>query len=546
MMRHPWRLVQRLLALYGAFQLGVEGAQAQHAPPVTHLFTGWYGVDAGVAVFKVDRTKVDPEPLRILEQVKDYYKIKLVDGDSPPERVNVPTGVRVRAEVATKSEPWLSAEKPWELGGVTVAAVVQDGGRYRAWYGSSTAGRHDKVVVAPNGRLKLGSEGGSSFLCYQESDDGWHWRKPALGLVEFQGSTENNIVTADAFLTGGQIFLDPVAPAEERYKLVVNTDIREFDPQAKGHSVLGGAVSPDGLHWTKLPEPLWREDFNNDGSPTVYHDAQTGKYVMFMRANYPRRRSISRSETSDFRRWPVPTMILTPGPDEDPSDDFYDNPYLWYPGSANGHLMLVSTYHRDTSLVDLRLASSMDGAGWNWLSPRTVVKLGQPGAWDGGMLYAVPDMVRLPDGRAAVAILGDGSGHEEYWRTKFERGRSARQGSAWAIWEDGRIAGIEAEKAGEFTTLPLRATGRPIEVNARTGFAGSVRVDVMVEGEAGPPVLRSRALTGDLRWLPLTWEQGDVAAPPGQSIRLRFHLYNAKVFGVRGEGLELVSPYVRK
>jgi hypothetical protein len=414
------------------------------------------------------------------------------------------------------------------------------------WYASQSAGGRDTVVVAPNGRLKLGREGGTAALCYQESDDCVHWRKPALGLVEFQGSKENNIVTTDPFLLGGQIFLDPLAPAEERYKLVVNTDIRQFEPKARGRAVLGGAVSPDGLHWHKLSVPLWQETFNTDGSPSVYRDVHTGKYVLFMRANYPRRRSIARAETADFRRWPHPVLVLTPGPDEDPADDFYDNPYLHYPGAANGHLLLVSTYHRDTSLVDMRLASSMDGAGWNWLSPRTVVKLGPAGAWDGGMLYAIPDMVRLPDGRAAVAFVGYGQGHEEGWRTRFERGRASQQGSGWAIWEDGRIAGIEAEKGGEFTTLPLRGTGKAVEVNARAGFSGSVQVDVVVDGEAGPPVLRSRQMTGDLRWQPLAWAQGDFSAAAGKTIRLRFHLYNAKVFGVRGEGLEIVSPYGRK
>jgi len=523
-------------------------ARAQAQPPlVTHLFTSWYGVEAGTLVFTVDRTKLDSQSLAILEQVQDYYKIELTDWDSPPKRVNVPSSVKVRAEVAVKSQPWLAAEKPWEVGELSIQAVIQDGGLIRAWYTCATSKSRDKVVVAPNGRLKLGSEGGSAALCYQESDDGLHWRKPSLGLVEFQGSKDNNIVTTDGFLLGGSIFLDPSASAEERYKMVVNTDIRQFDSQASARvGVLGGAVSADGLRWRKIDRPLWSESFNNDGSPVVYREAQTGKYVLFTRANYPRRRSVARAETGDFRHWPHPVVILTPGPDEGPSDDFYDNPYLRYPGSANGHLMLVSTYHRDTSLVDMRLATSMDGAAWNWLSPRTVVQLGPAGDWDGGMLFAVPDMVRLGDGRVAVAIQGTSAAHEEVWRTKFERGRTSKQGSAWAIWEDGRIAGIEAQKAGQFTTLPLQSTGAPIEINARSGFAGSVQVDAFVDREPDAPVLRSKEMTGDLRWQALAWQEGDTASLAGKPIRLRFRLNNAKVFGVRGNGLELVSPYTRK
>ena len=34
------------------------------------------------------------------------------------------------------------------------------------------------------------------MTCYAESKDGIHWKKPELGLVEFNGSKANNIVMA--------------------------------------------------------------------------------------------------------------------------------------------------------------------------------------------------------------------------------------------------------------------------------------------------------------------------------------------------------------
>ena len=526
----------------------VAPAAAPAAEVVTHLFTNWYGVEAGNAVFKVNRANVDPESLNIIEQVKDYYKIELTDGESAPERVSVPTGVRVRAEVARKSAPWLIPDKPWESGGVHLQRVIHEDGLYRVWYSASGETR-DKVVVLPNGRKKLGSDGETvSGLCYMESRDAVHWVKPSLGLTEFRGSKDNNIVPE----AGPAIFIDRAAAPEERYKSVAHTPIRIFDPNTKlSGPLLGGAVSPDGIHWRRIAEPLWKDIFNNDGSPQAHRDEQTGKYVLYTRANYPRRRSIARAETSDFRHWPHPTMILTPGPDEDPSADFYTSIYLHYPGAASAHLMLVSAYHRDTSQVDVRMASSMDGDGWNWLNPRTVVELGKPGDWDGGSLYVAGEMVRLPDGRIAVGINGHSSRHEEYWQTKFERGQLKRSQYtvAWALWEDGRIAGVEAEKAGEFTTLPLKATGRPIEVNARTGGSGSVQVDVLIDTPGRPYpklALRAQQMTGDLGWRPLVFAEGSLDQLTGKTIRLRFHLFDAKVFGVRGEGLDWVSSYARK
>ena len=35
------------------------------------------------------------------------------------------------------------------------------------------------------------------YLCYAESENGSHWRKPELGLIEFKGSKKNNIMWAD-------------------------------------------------------------------------------------------------------------------------------------------------------------------------------------------------------------------------------------------------------------------------------------------------------------------------------------------------------------
>ena len=531
-------------------------APARADEVVTHLFTSWYGIEPGIAVFKVNRAKMDPATLKMIEQVKDYYKIELTDGDSAPERVSVPNGVKLRAEVATKSAPWLVPDKPWEVGGIWLQRVIHEGGLYRVWYSCSEIGSRDKVIVSSvNGRLKLGSEGGETVnglygMCYMESRDAKNWVKPSLGLVEFRGSKDNNMISPEA---GPSILIDRAAPPEERYKSVAHRRIRDLDPNAKKDGpALHGAVSPDGIHWKRLPEPItdWKgAALANDGHAEVHRDEQTGNYVLYTRANYPRRRSIARAETSDFRHWPLPTLILTPGPDDDPSVDFFDNPYLYYPGSASTHLMLVSSYHRNTSQMDMRMATSMDGDAWNWLSPRIVVKTGNPGDWDSGQLYAYGEMVRLPDGRIAVGITGTSDRHAEVWRIKLESGQKQKIGNAWAIWEDGRIAGVEAEKAGEFTTLPLKATGRPIEVNARTGSSGSVQVEVLIEEQGRPfpkVALQAQQMTGDLRWSPLVFPEGSLAQLTGKTIRLRFHLYDAKAFGVRGEGLEWVSSFARK
>ncbi|MSU69492.1 MAG: hypothetical protein EXS39_01690 [Opitutaceae bacterium] len=86
-------------------------------------------------------------------------------------------------------------------------------------------------------------------------------------------------------------------------------------------------------------------------------------------------------------------------------------------------------------------------------------------------------------------------------------------------------------------------------MNARTGGSGSVQVDVLLEekGTQFPkPALQAQQMTGDLSWRPLVFPEGSLAQLTGKTIRLRFHLFDAKIFGVRGEGLDWVSSYARK
>ena len=58
----------------------------------------------------------------------------------------------------------------------------------------------------------------SRNVCYAESDDGVHWRRPVCNVVEFEGSKENNIVLKNAV---GAVFLDEHGKPDERFKFVV-------------------------------------------------------------------------------------------------------------------------------------------------------------------------------------------------------------------------------------------------------------------------------------------------------------------------------------
>lgn len=499
--------------------------------PVTHLFLGWGNVDPGDTRFPVDRTKVSAPSMRILEETRDYYSVELSEGRSAPWRFNTAAGVRVVVEPARTTGPWLRPDKPWEVRGLYEGTVLQDGGKYRLWYPSFYD--RGEVIQLSDGRRKLKY---GVALCYAESSDGVHWTKPALGLVDFHGDRNNNMITMDPRISMGVVFLDPIAAPAERYKILNPAAMHEFDPNSKANTpVLAGGTSADGIHWTTLEKPLWI-GHNSDTFSGVYVDTGKRTYTGFFRSHHTRRRSIARSETSDFRSWPLPVTILAPGPEEAPSDDFYTPGYVRHPGVADAHMMMASIYHRDISTLDVRLASSADGAVWNWVSREPIIRQGAAGSWLAGKIFVCPEMVRLPDGTVAVPTLGFSWAHNEFWRDYYEEGFARTVGFGWAIWDDGRIAGIAARQAGQFTTLEFDASGAPIEVNVRSSTSGYVQVECLVTTARGkPPVIhRARDLVGDHPWARLVWDDGfDPATVAGKKVRLRFTLYDAVAFGFR-------------
>jgi hypothetical protein len=109
--------------------------------------------------------------------------------------------------------------------------VIQVGNELRMWY----LGRGDK---RKGGLLPL----------YAVSKDGVHWEKPRLGLVEYNGNKQNNVVQLleDKYSLGESVVIyDPDDTEARRFKMVFES--------AKYNNRLAVACSPDGLRWTESP-----------------------------------------------------------------------------------------------------------------------------------------------------------------------------------------------------------------------------------------------------------------------------------------------------
>ena len=407
----------------------------------------------------------------------------------------------------------------------------------------------------------------SVHLAYATSRDGIHWDLPNLGLLEFQGSKDNNLVFFEegSGEVAGGVFKDPVAKEPQRlYKMIYHTHGtghgtgRGLESDGNG---IGVAFSPDGIHWTRATDkpviPM------ADSPNPVLWDARLGKYVAHTRVNpvyYPpdwgtrkdlrdelhpgpegffMRREVLQSVSDDFLKW-EPRGIIMAADREDPpwNQQFYNMEFMPY---GDVYFGFISVYHTLpgmetkvtegpawTDTVDIQLTYSRDGRTWHRAGDRQVFLPlgGKEGDFDWSMLYIMQKPLVVKD-EIWFYYVGFSGRH---WAVN----RKEVQGGAVGLAKL-RLDGFVSIDAGDgvFTSRPLRMSGDQLMLNADAS-QGSIRVEIL--GEDGLPLkgfstADAVALTGDSVRQNARWKQGgSLARLKGRPIVLRFHMDRSKLF----------------
>lgn len=457
----------------------------------------------------------------------------------PPLRYeyrDMPLGIRLAAKAAAKTEPVLTPEQAGELflfGG----NLIHEEGRYRLWY--------DCWPKADLGTPRMGDY---NLVRYAESGNGMDWVLPNLGIVEYEGTRDNNIVyggplTPRTGYHGGCVFKDPSATPRELYKAfhlggVSQEELAKYrrkrpadvDPfHAEGERVpaLFGAVSPDGLRWTPLPEPLVVQ--TSDTHNVCTYDVARGKYAAYVRTWYMGRRTIGYTETDDFRRFPLPEELFWPGVSCAPCELWYANGKTIMPGTIDYHVMFPMRWSLIDDHFDFHLATSPDGVVWDFVPGGPVCEPGDPGAWDGGVVAPGVGLVSLPGERMGILLAGSAVPHKHPRRPPLGA-------LGWAWWPEGRLVALECPVEGSFALFPLVFKGRTVHLNFRTRPAGYVRVEAVgPDGE----VMRGRSfddcdwLCGDSLGQVISWRgETDLGHTDGAPVTLRFRLRTAELYSV--------------
>ena len=432
----------------------------------------------------------------------------------------VPHGIRPAAQPARKTET-IDDWKGW-------GRIIYDHGVYRSWY------------FEINGVSKLGSGSAahakpptSVVICAVESNDGSEWSEPKRCEIDVPGQRGFDGVT---------FFVDPAASPQERYKFVYCASFEEgmFKPQLdeymrqharyrdtriseEGRLGIFAAVSPDGLNWTAIPQPVLLHASDTD--TTVFWDEALGKYVMYTRMYREERRWIGRAEADDFGHWGPVEPIIWPRLDDPPNYDFYLNGYTRYPGLPEYQLMFPMVYHRYTERSEVRLYSSADGIAWNQVPGGPVIVPGEPGDWDSEFIGSGKDLVPLGEDKVAIPYSGTPYPHKHpRWGSVWDAWRMG-----WAWWPRDRVCALVADQEGEFWTMPMVPAGREIRLNCRTPLAGEVRVGV--EGIEGRSVDECDPIAGDSFCAPVHWNgQSETRAPEDQPVSLHFRMRSAELF----------------
>ena len=468
----------------------------------------------------VGSDSVATEPIRIgsrLELFVDDYLIDELDG------------AELTLHHPTPREVAIEHDMPWEGNVSDYHTMFQDGDIFRMYY----SGDHVLSLDPFRGR-------GKSYTCYAESDDGIHWKKPKLGLVEFKGSKENNIIWAGIGTHNFAPFKDanPDCKPAEKYKALAS--------QPTGIWELVAFVSPDGIHWSLVSDKPVITKGSFDSLNLAFWDTLRGRYVSFYRG-------FRGKDPGNWRDLGGIRDILTCT-----SDDFlhWSEPPIWleYPGARKEHLYTnqIRPYFRaphilvgfprrfiperkglngQPGLTDGLFMTSRDGVTFKrW--PEAFIRPGlQTISWHfrnnlicNALLVTKSAIPGNPDELSVFST-------EDKYISKSDRIRR------FTIRMDGFVSVHAKATGGEMLTKQIVFEGKELVMNFSTSAAGSVQVEIQnIEGQPMPgfTLADSAEIFGDRVEHVVKWKGGsDVSKLAGKPVRLRFALKDADLYSIR-------------
>ena len=442
----------------------------------------------------------------------------------------------------------------WEGTGSGYHSVFKDGNKYKMYYKSWH-------LDVSNGKVKTNTH--PLYCCYAESDDGIHWTKPNLGLIEFNGSTDNNIVLTpttfnDVTSDPGHpaVFIDenPNCPPDARYKAIIRS--------SKPHGLLL-FQSADGFRWLlSHPTPVITAGAF-DSQNLAFYDPNINAYRAYWRIFTAGKtdgqnwtpaghRAIRTAVSQDLIHWDQ-WMDLTYV--DSPSEQLYTNgikPYhraphllIGFPtryverGWSESMKALPELPEREarakaserygTAITEGLFMSSRDGLKFHrWNEAFLPPGIERTGTWNYGQQYLAWHVVQTK------SLLEGAPDELSFYATESYWTGNSSQLRRYALRLDGFVSVTASMKGGELVSRPVRFNGNRLSLNFATSAAGDVRVEL--QDASGKPFSGFSAeecqpLFGDTIDRAVTWTSGpDVSSLQDKTVRIRFILRDADLY----------------
>ncbi len=446
-------------------------------------------------------------------------------------------GARLHLHEPVPADTAITFDAPWEGPGSGYCTVIHDGDRYRLYYRAWDTAQPDAPPVT----------------CYAESRDGRVFERPELGLHEWEGRRENNIILTGEGTHNFCPFLDanPEAPESERYKALG----RVGGKTSRLEHGLAAFVSPDGIHWSMRGEgpvitkgkfdsqnvPLWSR---HENCYVSYYRVKSEPDAGFRSGGGVR--TIARAVSDDFIHWSDPVLMDF---GDTPPEQLYTNQtmpyyrapqiYVALPGrfmpgrqvltDAEGHAYgIVSDkkgkdYWHDCS--DGCLMTSRGGSRYDRTFMEAFVRPGLDRRnWSSRCNY--PALGVVPTGEDEMSIYVE--------RYNAQPGKFLQR---LTLRPDGFASVRAPYGGGEMLTRPFSFQGSRLELNVATGAAGGLRLALL--DAAGKPLDGCSRddgpeIVGDELAHIVQWSDGpDIGRYAGTPVRLHAVMRDADLYALR-------------
>jgi hypothetical protein len=455
--------------------------------------------------------------------------------------------VRTLHSARKLEKPVLEPDRPWEGDRIYIYGTVYydpETQLFRMWYVTRLSPEYEHR--AP------GLIWPWDMILYATSTDGIHWEKPNLGLHEFDGSRDNNILVLNKHSPSVIIDEEEVDSAS-RYRMAA----WDWTVGKQGFWV---ADSADGLNWNEHPDnPIMVTSDEVLETMTVTREPRTGEYFGFHRRwgvgdhILNKKRLVAVATSMDFKEWSDPKLIFVPDAQDDAwvqdpgqRTEFYGMAGFCYSGQFLGFLPVfrvvrqpsyddiggqteIATQAPWDGPIEAQLVHSRDGRDWHRFEDRSpIIPRGQPGSFDAGCILCSANRPVVHDDEVWHYYTAVNTTHGGLMPPK----RLSIGRAAWRL--DGFVSMDAGVFGGMVETVPLEHSGGRLEVNVNA-VQGSLEVEVL--SAAGDPLVGYEradcvALQDDAVRHVVHWKGTD-RLPADQPVRLRFYLNSAELYSFR-------------